>query len=406
MRRKNQILALGLAAVLTAASAVPAFAGYAPTGPGAEPEPEKYDAATLSKLQDNVLEYDELALRVREYNPNISEAWRKYGESKEDYQNMLTELESTYDKSMDNIDDVLKPLKQAKKLMPQLKSSVKQMESLKSGYHSLVQGIRDTVTNWDTSKVNTATIRQYEKQVVSGAQSAMIGYKQLLLNEESLESGLTLLNAVYQSTQNQAANGLATQSQVLSARQQLESTQATKLTLTANEQKLRQTLCTMLGWKYDAVPEIRDVPAADLARIDGMNPEKDKQAAQDNNFTIRYNVLDLDNKDAGSVEYQNLQRTIKQEKEEVSSSLVNLYNDVLQKRNELQTAKAAYELEKTKMETADRKWQLGTIGRLEYMQQQNALKTKEIAVKTGDLALFQAMETYDWAVKGNLKLSQ
>ena len=123
-------------------------------------------------------------------------------------------------------------------------------------------------------------------------------------------------------------------------------------------------------------------------------------------YTIRYNVLDLDNKDAGSVEYQNLQRTIKQEKEEVSSSLVNLYNDVLQKRNELQTAKAAYELEKTKMETAERKWQLGTIGRLEYMQQQNALKTKEIAVKTGDLALFQAMETYDWAVKGNLKLSQ
>ena len=49
MRRKNQILALGLAAVLTAASAVPAFAGYAPTGPGAEPE--KYDEATLSKLQ-------------------------------------------------------------------------------------------------------------------------------------------------------------------------------------------------------------------------------------------------------------------------------------------------------------------------------------------------------------------
>ena len=112
----------------------------------------------------------------------------------------------------------------------------------------------------------------------------MIGYKQLKLNEESLESGLTLLEAVYQSTQNQAANGLATQSQVLSARQQLESTQATKLTLTSSEQKLRQTLCTMLGWKYDAKPEIKDVPAADLTRIDGMNPEKDKQAAQDNNL--------------------------------------------------------------------------------------------------------------------------
>lgn len=96
-------------------------------------------------------------------------------------------------------------------------------------------------------------------------------------------------------------------------------------------------------------------PAADLTRIDGMNPEKDKQAAQDNNFTIRYNVLDLDNKDAGSVEYQNLQRTIKQEKEEVSSSLVNLYNDVLQKRNELQISKGSLRAGKTKMETAREK---------------------------------------------------
>ena len=37
---------------------------------------------------------------------------------------MLTELESTYDDSMDNIDAVLKPLKQAEKLMPQLKGTV------------------------------------------------------------------------------------------------------------------------------------------------------------------------------------------------------------------------------------------------------------------------------------------
>ena len=101
---------------------------------------------------------------------------------------------------------------------------------------------------------------------------------------------------------------------------------------------------------------------------------------------------------------RNLEHAVKQG--EFREDLVNLYNDVLQKRNELQTAKAAYELEKTKMETAERKWQLGTIGRLEYMQQQNSLKTKEIAVKTGDLSLFQAMETYDWAVKGNLSLSQ
>lgn len=206
---------------LRAASAVPAFAGYAPTGPGAEPEPEKYDAATLSKLQDNVLEYDELALRVREYNPNISEAWRKYGESKEDYQNMLTELESTYDDSMDNIDAVLKPLKQAEKLMPQLKGTVKQMSSLKSGYHSLVQGIRDTVTNWDTSKRNTSQIRQYEKQVISGAQSAMIGYNTIVDNKATLETMVDLYQKQCDMYQRMAALGLANQTDVVSAQTSL-----------------------------------------------------------------------------------------------------------------------------------------------------------------------------------------
>ena len=375
----------------------------------------EYDDATMKKLADNVLEYDEIGKLVEVYSPTFKTLKETYSDKKDASKDVAKLKSQLSDKSA----SILDAADQMNGMTDQMKDLIGMLPTAPTTYAQLVYNselldyqaeqvllMGDSLTQISPEQMHIKVIDANRAALEAGAQSAMIGYKQLKLNEESLESGLTLLAAVYQSTQNQAANGLATQSQVLSARQQLESTQATKLTLTANEQKLRQTLCTMLGWKYDAVPEIRDVPAADLARIDGMNPEKDKQAAQDNNFTIRYNVLDLDNKDAGSVEYQNLQRTIKQEKEEVSSSLVNLYNDVLQKRNELQTAKAAYELEKTKMETAERKWQLGTIGRLEYMQQQNALKTKEIAVKTGDLALFQAMETYDWAVKGNLKLSQ
>ena len=57
------------------------------------------------------------------------------------------------------------------------------------------------------------------------------------------------------------------------------------------------------------------------------------------------------------------------------------------------------------MEAAERKLSVGSIGRLEYLQQENAYKTKEIAVRTAELNLFQAMETYDWALKGNLSLS-
>ena len=354
----------------------------------------EYDDATMKKLADNMLEYDEIGKLVEVYSPTFKTVKETYSDKKDAAKDVV-KLKSKLLDSSGELADTASTLKGSLDAAKEMIGKVPAMTPTNYAqlYYSselmdyqadaiALQG--DSLEQVSPEQMHIKLVDSTRAALSAGAQSAMIGYKQLKLNEESLESGLTLLEAVYQSTQNQAANGLATQSQVLSARQQLESTQATKLTLTSSEQKLRQTLCTMLGWKYDAKPEIKDV----------------------NNFTIRYNVLDLDNKDAGSVEYQNLQRTIKQEKEEVASSLVNLYNDVLQKRNELQTAKAAYELEKTKMETAERKWQLGTIGRLEYMQQQNSLKTKEIAVKTGDLSLFQAMETYDWAVKGNLSLSQ
>lgn len=383
----------------------------------------EYDDATMKKLADNMLEYDEIGKLVEVYSQTFKTVKETYSDKKDaakdvvklkskllDSSGELADTASTLKGSLDQVKEMIGKVSitmpNGTPLTPTNYAQLYYSSELMDYQADAIALQGDSLEQVSPEQMHIKLVDSTRAALTAGAQSAMIGYKQLKLNEESLESGLTLLEAVYQSTQNQAANGLATQSQVLSARQQLESTQATKLTLTSSEQKLRQTLCTMLGWKYDAKPEIKDVPAADLTRIGGMNPEKDKQAAQDNNFTIRYNVLDLDNKDAGSVEYQNLQRTIKQEKEEVASSLVNLYNDVLQKRNELQTAKAAYELEKTKMETAERKWQLGTIGRLEYMQQQNALKTKEIAVKTGDLSLFQAMETYDWAVKGNLSLSQ
>ena len=352
----------------------------------------EYDDATMKKLADNMLEYDEIGKLVEVYSPTFKTVKETYSDKKDAAKDVV-KLKSKLLDSSGELADTASTLKGSLDAAKEMIGKVPAMTPTNYAqlYYSselmdyqadaiALQG--DSLEQVSPEQMHIKLVDSTRAALTAGAQSAMIGYKQLKLNEESLESGLTLLEAVYQSTQ------------------------ATKLTLTSSEQKLRQTLCTMLGWKYDAKPEIKDVPAADLTRIDGMNPEKDKQAAQDNNFTIRYNVLDLDNKDAGSVEYQNLQRTIKQEKEEVASSLVNLYNDVLQKRNELQTAKATYELEKTKMETAERKWQLGTIGRLEYMQQQNSLKTKEIAVKTGDLSLFQAMETYDWAVKGNLSLSQ
>ena len=398
MRRKNQILALGLAAVLTAASAVPAFAGYAPTGPGAEPEPEKYDAATLSKLQDNVLEYDELALRVREYNPNISEAWRKYGESKEDYQNMLTELESTYDDSMDNIDAVLKPLKQAEKLMPQLKGTVKQMSSLKSGYHSLVQGIRDTVTNWDTSKRNTSQIRQYEKQVISGAQSAMIGYNTIVDNKATLETMVDLYQKQCDMYQRMAALGLANQTDVVSAQTSLIGAKSQLASLQSQEDSVYRTLCLLLGYDTDSGVEIRNLPDFDMSRLDGMNLEADTKKAIGNNYTL----IGQRTSAKGETNAQIAARlnTIEEGEQKLTIEMQRLYQDVLDKKAAYEAAMTGYEAAEKSNGADQRQYQNGLLSEMQYVGTQISYNQKKAAKESAELDLWTAMNAYDWGIEG------
>ena len=398
MRRKNQILALGLAAVLTAASAVPAFAGYAPTGPGAEPEPEKYDAATLSKLQDNVLEYDELALRVREYNPNISEAWRKYGESKEDYQNMLTELESTYDDSMDNIDAVLKPLKQAEKLMPQLKGTVKQMSSLKSGYHSLVQGIRDTVTNWDTSKRNTSQIRQYEKQVVSGAQSAMIGYNTIVDNKATLETMVDLYQKQCDMYQRMAALGLANQTDVVSAQTSLIGAKSQLASLQSQQDSVYRTLCLLLGYDTDSGVEIRNLPDFDMSRLDGMNLKADTKKAIGNNYTL----IGQRTSAKGETNAQIAARlnTIEEGEQKLTIEMQRLYQDVLDKKAAYEAAMTGYVAAVKSNGAAQRQYQNGLLSEMQYVGTQISYNQKKAAKESAELDLWTAMNAYDWGIEG------
>ena len=398
MKRKHQILALGLAAVLASASVVPAFAGYAPTGPGAEPEPEKYDAETLAKLQDNVLEYDELTLRVREYNPNISEAWRKYGESKEDYQNMLTELESTYDDSMDNIDAVLKPLKQAEKLMPQLKGTVKQMSSLKSGYHSLVQGIRDTVTNWDTSKRNTSQIRQYEKQVISGAQSAMIGYNTIVDNKATLETMVDLYQKQCDMYQRMAALGLANQTDVVSAQTSLIGAKSQLASLQSQQDSVYRTLCLLLGYDTDSGVEIRNLPDFDMSRLDGMNLKADTKKAIGNNYTL----IGQRTSAKGETNAQIAARlnTIEEGEQKLTIEMQRLYQDVLDKKAAYEAAMTGYEAAEKSNGAAQRQYQNGLLSEMQYVGTQISYNQKKAAKESAELDLWTAMNAYDWGIEG------
>ena len=380
-----------------------------------------YDMETTAKLEDNVMEYGEIEMLIETYNTTLKNMKESYNDNKDS----MKDIEKVKDQIRDGSDTLYETADELSGLAASMQSMIGfeipamgmsvsptaygelvYMSTLLEAQAEQVLLSADQMTEMSPEMMRIQMVDQVRAALVSGAQSAMNGYEQLLIQKESLTQTLELLEAVYQSTERQASAGMATQSDVITAKQNLDSAKAGMMTIEANEVKIRQTLCTMLGWAYDASPEIPEIPAPDLERIEKMNLVNDTETAKNNNFTLKYNRLSEDTLTSGSVEMQNLQRTMKAEEAEIASSMVNLYNAVSQAKSEYSTAQAAYELEQVKMAAADRKMSLGMVGRLEYLQQKMAHKTAEVNVRTAELALLQAVETYDWAVKGNLTLSQ
>lgn len=164
-------------------------------------------------------------------------------------------------------------------------------------------------------------------------------------------------------------------------------------------ENVRQKLLVMLGWRYDAQPEIRKLPSSDLNRILGMDPQADKAAAVENNYTLKVNKKKLAN--AGSENtIDSLNKTIADNEQKIGSSLVTNYQNVLTAKLALDQAAAELELENRNLRSAEVNFQQGNISRTELENQQYAVQNKQLALEIADLNLFQAMETYDWCVKG------
>ena len=208
-----------------------------------------------------------------------------------------------------------------------------------------------------------------------------------------------LLAATYDSVALKMNNGMATQMDLLTARENLQNADAAILTAQSDLENTRQKLCVMLGWRYDASPEIMGIPSADLNRITAMDPSADKEKALENNYTLRINRKKLANSSSNSKK-ESLQMTIDDNIQRIGASVDSAYKNVIQAQTAYQQASVALDAASKNMEAAERKMTIGTISRLDYLSQQYAYLQAQTAMKNADMDLFQAMESYDWNVNG------
>lgn len=380
MSRWKTVASCSLAVSLAALGPVQAFAS-----------PEfAYDSAKWEKLRDNVMEYGELADLVHEYNPTI--------------QNNRVTYADEWDKDKNDVSD------EYWELALELFGQVNYPDEDAANYSVLYANARNAeimaaqykqkaLQNMDDGTIRKHGYDQAEATVVSTAQASMISYKQSLLQLEQEKEAKKLAEETYNSVQAKVGAGMATQADLLSSKQSVLDAEASIQSLQRTIQNTKQNLCLMTGWSYNAEPEICEIPSADLARIDAMNPTEDKNKAIEQNFTLLINQRKLQNA-SESVSIETLRTTVNDNKQKIASDIDVAYNAVQQAKVAYQQAQAELDVESRNMAAAEQKQKAGTISRLDYVRQENAFITKQTNLKIKDMALYQAMETYNWKING------
>lgn len=377
MKKWKQISACCLAAVLAAA---------APTGTAWAGSPEfARSAEEWAKLRDNVMEYDELAGLIHEYNVTVQNNQRDYNEKKN---KTSDEIAQDYRDAADAVRSSMSGDDSPQAIM---QDSMAEAQAL-----SLEQQADDNV---EDSEIFKMTYDQTEATLVSNAQTNMISYHQKARDLDLKKKNRELLAATYDSVVLKMNHGMATQMDVLTAQENLQNADAAILTAESDLENTRQKLCVMLGWRYDASPEIREIPAVDLNRIQSMDPAADKARALENNYTLRINKKKLANSTNNSKK-ESLQMTIDDNIQRIGSSVDSAYKNVIQSQTAYQQAAVSLEVASKNMEAAERKMQIGTLSRLDYLTQQYAYLQAQVAMEDASMALFQAVESYDWNIDG------
>jgi hypothetical protein len=336
------------------------------------------------KLRDNVMEYDELAGLIHEYNVTVQKNQLDINDKKKDdlvtrdqYAQYYRDAASDARSAMSGDD----PVSDAKSAVSAAKAD------------------KEVDVSTEDLEIYRLTYDQTEANLVAGAQTSMISYFQQKYELERSIINLELLEAEYQATLAKQSAGMTTQVDVFTAQENIQNSRGAIDKLRASVEETRQKLCVMLGWKYNDIPEIMDIPAVDMERTGLINPETDKEKAIQNNYTLKINKRKMENASA-DITKETLKRTISSNEQNINTVLVKDYQAVLQTKAAYEKAVGEYNLESKNMEIAQQKYQLLMLSPFDYQRQKNTYNVKSIAVKSAELTLYQAVQTYDNAVNG------
>lgn len=363
-------------------------------------KPEDMEEDRWERLQDNVLEYDELADRVAYFNPTIcqivdrvNDSFDTVLENVDEYHEVINDLEYLYDKAIKQMDFDSVMAYKTNEMM------------FKYASRAMLKA------NKNRGKVIDRSTRQAKKTFTSVCQQLMVLYNKMAINKATLEKQVELYGKMAAMYETQVGIGMATQTQKLSAQASQYSAQNSLVALTAQMDELKRSLLLLLGWDYDSDVVVGSIPPVDVTEIAQIDFEADKAIAPKNNYAIieMKNTAPHDFDGDGKYknkDYRARELGIEQAEEQLAITIEQLYQTLFEQQATLASAETAYRAAQVKWDGAVRKYELGMLGQAEYLGEELAYCAAKAAYESAELDMTQALLNYYWGVNGLGELAE
>lgn len=342
-------------------------------------------------LEDNNLEYGEIEDLIAEYNATVRSNEVALAKFKRDYGRTNTEVS---DKYRENAQEILDNLDDPDPSDPTYVAMLSSVATARATAQNLLSSADSTLEDADIIRLG---YEQAEKTLAQTATTNMISYKSGQIAIEVAKGNLELANIALNTANAKLNAGTGTNIDVLNAKEKVLNAQNAVNKAISDNNTVLKKLQVMTGWSYNASPNVGDIPAPDMDRT--FDASADLSKALENNYTLKINEKKLANASSDS-DKQSLKLTVEDNKKNIATALVVAAQNIASAKESYNYANSFASLQETNLVTANQRFSLGMISKLELDTQRITTDNAKRALEQSRYAINQAIANYDWAIKG------
>ncbi|SFG34869.1 TolC family protein [Oribacterium sp. WCC10] len=390
------------------------------TGVDSQGRPNGMDDETWARLQDNVIDYDEIPDLV-EYRSVIA---RQQTAAIDNY---AVNMNQIIDSISDSIGDMNAEITDLREKRNEETDAAKKAEydAMIKLYNSMISasgtdnyGIVSTDETGNVTKTTmsvqkataqgslTKLVSSIKKNMhatkvsmISGMNSAFLGYQSLLELNRMYQKQVDMYRTMYDAVLRQQAVGSATAADVRSAEISLREAE---LNLSGNNESLRsikENMALLLGWDISEVANVSIgvMPQYDATYIASRDLNADIETAR--MYNVSYgSAAAMKKPDITGYSEADIKRN--STKENLNITMNSLYNTALQAGSEYDAALAGYMVAARQKDAAERSYAAGLVGNSQYAGAVTQYIASEAQANISAINASSAVLNYQAALKG------